>query len=80
MCGLGLPRSADRMEDRGKLSAQGKNKGFGPDHEFRHECRVSPNIGRVQKEEFKRLGVMGIGSPLCDDEFCRRSPRSRGKS
>jgi len=62
MCRLGLPRSADRMEDRGNYRAKGKNKDSVPINEFRHECRVfAEHWVEVQKEEFKRLGVIGIG-------------------
>ena len=40
--------------------AKGKNKDSVPINEFRHECRVfAEHWVEVQKEEFKRLGVIG---------------------
>ena len=64
--GLGLPRPADRMEDRGgELPRQGAKKK--PDFSdpaamiaFRRECRAyAEKWLAVQREEFKRLGVAG---------------------
>ncbi len=59
--GLGLPRAPDRVEDRGAIPRQGPQQG--------RRCRStssaanaasSPRSGSsVQREEFKRLGVLG---------------------
>ena len=63
--GLGLPRPADRMEDRGgELPLQEKPKPDFNDPEamvaFRQECRAyAEHWLDVQREEFKRLGVIG---------------------
>ncbi len=59
--GLGLPWPADRMEDRGKLSRQGQKQGRRADQRVPPtNAAPSPSIGSsVQREEFKRLGVLG---------------------
>ena len=59
--GLGLPRPADRVEDRGGISRQGPAT--------RTTCRSSSSASQcrafarkwvdIQREEFKRLGVTG---------------------
>ncbi len=59
--GLGLPRPADRVEDRGAVPRrrpqQGRRAVVG---EFRRECRsFAEHWLSVQREEFKRLGVTG---------------------
>ena len=59
---LGLPRPADRMEDRGGVSRQGQEQGLSVPRsiEFRSECRAyAEHWLNVQREEFKRLGVEG---------------------
>jgi isoleucyl-tRNA synthetase len=57
---LGLPRPADRVEDRGAVPRQGQEQGRGAGQ------RVPPGMPRfaehwidVQREEFKRLGIEG---------------------
>jgi isoleucyl-tRNA synthetase len=71
--GLGLPRPADRMEDRGEnYRSKGKPK---PDFRSRRWSRSARNAApmpthwlNVQREEFKRLGVdRRLGSSLRDD-------------
>ena len=63
--GLGLPRPADRMEDRGgELPRQEQEEAGPPDPAamiaFRQECRAyAEHWLDVQREEFKRLGVEG---------------------
>ena len=63
--GLGLPRPADRMEDRGRElplqeQAQARSEDSAAMLAFRQECRAFAThwLG-VQREEFKRLGVTG---------------------
>ncbi len=58
--------------------AKGKNKDSVPVNEFRDECRAfAAHWVEVQKEEFKRLGVLGDWeSSLSDDELCRPKRRS----
>ena len=64
--GLGLPRPADRMEDRGReLPLQGQAEaGLSRFARrmvaFRKECRAyATHWLNVQREEFKRLGIIG---------------------
>ena len=79
--GLGLPRPADRMEDRGAISRQGPQQGRCAGH------RVPPGMPRlrraladVQREEFKRLGVTGDWDhPYSTMAFTPRR-RSRARS
>ncbi len=58
---LGLPRPADRVEDRGEaIAPRARNKDAVPINEFRAECReFAAHWIDVQREEFKRLGVVG---------------------
>ena len=63
--GLGLPRPADRMEDRrGELPRQGQAEADFSNAaafvEFRRECRAfAAHWIEVQRDEFERLGVTG---------------------
>ena len=67
--GLGLPRPADRVEDRGGVPRQGQGQG-----RRRRSSSSAANAGPspahwidVQREEFKRLGVEGDWDhPYCD--------------
>ena len=58
---LGLPRPADRVEDRGAVSRQGQEQGRGAGQSnSARECRAfAEHWIDVQREEFKRLGVDG---------------------
>ena len=77
--GLGLPRPADRVEDRGgEYRAKGKNEADCPIRRmiaFRQECRAfAEHWIDVQREEFKRLGVeRRLGPPLHHHGLRRRS-------
>ena len=59
--GLGLPRAADRVEDRGAVPrARARTRTRSPSTCFRAECRkFAEHWVGVQREEFKRLGVTG---------------------
>ena len=59
--GLGLPRPADRMEDRGGIPRQGQGQGRGR-RSSSSAANAAPSRSSwidVQREEFKRLGVEG---------------------
>ncbi len=58
--GLGLPRPADRMEDRGRVPLQGQEQGRGADRRIPPGMRAfAQKWVDIQREEFKRLGVIG---------------------
>ena len=57
---LGLPRPADRVEDRGGVPQAGRDKDAVPVLQFRAECRAyAQHWMGVQAQEFQRLGVLG---------------------
>ena len=73
--GLGLPRPADRVEDRGAVPRQGQGQGRGADH------RVPPRVPRVRREVDRHpaRGVQAarrrgrLGQSVRDDGVRRRS-------
>ena len=59
--GLGLPRPADRMEDRGAIPRQGPQQGRSR-RWWSSAASAAPSRrtgSNIQREEFKRLGVAG---------------------
>ena len=65
--GLGLPWIAYRIECRKKVGKVGQKVDAS---EFREACRKYANSQiDLQKKDFKRLGVLEIGEPLCNDGF-----------
>ena len=78
--GLGLPRSADRVEDRGTVPRQGPRQGRGPDQRVPQGMprlrgpAGSTSSGRVQAPGRDRQ----VGRPLPHHELPRRG-RDRGR-